>query len=101
MKDKKLGEKFDALEFELKSRVGILESEIEAKPPWEIRFCKKCGHETMQKRGELYAFFKEKDFDYMCLNCGTKWDCSTQTICTEIVPKSKGKGGEILTRKKI
>ena len=61
-----------------------------------VRHCKKCKHDTLQRRKLRYNFgwvlfgssgSTSGDYDYECLNCGTKWECRRKEVCTEVKPK--------------
>lgn len=68
---------------------------LEGKQDLAIRYCKKCNHDTVQQwRSDRFttastmAVYRSPDgteeAHHLCLNCGTKWQCETKEICTEL-----------------
>ena len=82
MKDKKARERIE--EIECKLDLGADGLKI------LIRVCPKCKHETPQVKGDgvlkggaFYGWLshQHKDYDYLCLVCGSKLECITETTC--------------------
>ena len=85
MKDKELKERFSWLQ----ERVGKLEAaEI------SVRFCSACEKDTIHqfhpRRTLVYVIRDQWSDFYRCLNCGTDWMYSTETVATKYKPPKGG-----------
>ncbi len=57
-----------------------------------VRECPKCKHETPQIKGGGVLVFSwippaYKNYDYLCLVCGAKLECVTESTCRVIKEK--------------
>ena len=59
-----------------------------------IRDCTKCKHQTPQIKGDGGEWFtlgwvcsSRREYDYLCLVCGSKLECITKTECKVIKEK--------------
>ena len=81
---------------------GLREAHKDYKP-FYVRECPGCKHETPQVKGDgcweidwntyniACQSFTRKEYDYLCLVCGSKLECITKTECKVIKEEKGGK----------
>lgn len=95
MRDKNAREQIEAMD----ERVDKLEELNFELGDLRVRYCKKCKHDTIQRRKYRHGGFRlwstgssnsddtSGDCNYTCLTCGTEWECRDKTVCAEVKPK--------------
>ena len=82
MKDKELRERVSRLEQDFNGGVSVqIDGFTRELKDLRIKYCEKCKHETMQKQIILHPNYSHI---YLCLNCGTKFECKQETVCKEV-----------------
>ena len=86
---KRVGKQLDDLSTQLE-RLGS----ISPKQPFSVRDCPKCKHITLQENNpdptypEFYlVVHHDYTYDYICLVCGSKLKCVTETVCKVVKEK--------------
>lgn len=84
MKDKDLRYKVASLA----NKLNNLAEQVGDLP--EVRYCGVCKHRTLQECGrggwekEGDYLFWRKPYDWLCLTCGTKWECHNEEVCQKV-----------------
>ena len=98
MKDKELREEMEDRLKDTNMRLGWLKEDVGEMKAADldvlIKGCKKCGHDTLHERHLKPLYYvnvgsngeKQTETFHRCLNCGTDWVYSEETVVTKYKP---------------